>query len=250
MASFCSLLSGITVTQVSGSEKHLTINVVGLTPSKQYTIETVPNILPVNVSVSPAAAIVENGLNTFSFTRAATAGANTIQLNIKLVSSGATMSTSYLTWNQFKGFSTCGLSSVKAGTADNTVMTGDFTNLFVQPITFRISNVINETIRVVNNGGTPVAIFASINSGSVIQTPPSVNSTLTFSTTITSSNPPRGENYLLMGSTMLNGVVSYILAEPFIFTNTFTYDQCTLIDRLFARTIVAGTVIIDGGSVV
>jgi hypothetical protein len=249
MASFCSLLSGITVTQVSGSEKHFTVNVVGLNPSKQYSIETVPNILPVNVSVSLPAAIVENGLNTFSFTRPATAGANTIRLNIKLVSSGATVTTSYLTWNQFKGFSTCGLSSVKAGRTDNTIMSGDFINLFVQSITFRISNVINETVRVVNNGGTPTVILASINSGSRIQTPPTVNSTLTFNTTITSSNPPKGENYLLMGSTMLNGVESYILAEPFVFTNTFTYDQCTLIDKLFANTFAGGTVIIDGGSV-
>jgi hypothetical protein len=246
MTSFCSILSGITVTQVSGSDKRFTVNVVGLINTNRYTIETFPPISAVNDEGNPS---IVNGLNTYRFTRVATTPSNTVQLNIKITSSGATVNTSYLTWTQFKGFSTSAMTSIRAG-ADNTDMIVDLIKVFTQPITFRISNVYNETLRVVNTGGTPRVIITSIDAGSNTQTPTNANTSLTFNTTIPSQAIARGENYLLMGLTTLNGVPSYILAEPFVFTTTFTYEQVTLIDKLFANVFAGGTLIIDGGSVV
>ena len=249
MASFCSLLSGITVTQVSGSEKHFTVNVVGLTGSQQYRIETFPSISPVNINSGLAPTAIPNGLNTFSFTKSAKDAATTVKLNIKLFSSGATISSYTLVWSQFKGFSTSTLSSMRADTVTNTLMIANLSNVFTQPITFRISSVTNETVRV-NGSGTPESLIASINTPSQTQTPGSVNPTLSFNTTITPQTTPRGVNYLLMATTTLNGTTSYILAEPFVFTSVFTYDQVAFFDKLFANTFAGGTVIIDGGSVV
>jgi len=248
MTSFCALLSGITVTQVSGSDRHFTVNVVGLDPSKQYSIETVPNISPVRTSGSGTS--ITPGLNTYSFTKSAKDTATTIKLNIKLVSSGATLSSYTLVWSQFKGFSTSTLTSVRRGSLDNQ-MVADLANMFTgSSTTFRISNVANETVRV-NGSGTPETLIASINTPSQTQTPDTVNPTLTFNTTIATQTIPKGATYLLMGSTTLNGTPSsYILAEPFVFTSVFTYDQVAFFDKLFANTFAGGTVIIDGGSVV
>jgi hypothetical protein len=250
MTSFCALLSGITVTQVSGSDRFFTVNVVGLTPSRDYSIETFPPISPVNVSNQPNT--IQNGLNTYSFTKSATDAATTIKLNIKLVSSGATLSSYTLVWSQFKGFSTSKLASISNGRLDITDMVVNFTNMITQPITFEISSVFNEIDRINNSGGAQQNIVTTIDSGSFNQTPPSETCQLTFNTTITNSQGAiSGYNYLLMGRTQINGEDVIILAEPFVFTTTFNYDQCTLIDRLFATSFAAtsSTLIIDGGLV-
>jgi hypothetical protein len=127
-------------------------------------------------------------------------------------------------------------------------MIANFANIFTTATTFSISTVTNETNRV-NNSGLQEFILASINVGSQQQTPGSTNAVLTFDTTITLETTPRGATYLLMGSTTLNGTPSsYILAEPFVFTNTFTYDQVAFSDKLFANTFAYGnTIIINGG---
>jgi hypothetical protein len=128
-------------------------------------------------------------------------------------------------------------------------MVADLANMFTgSSTTFRISNVANETVRV-NGSGTSETLIASINPLSQTQTPVTVNPTLTFNTTLVAQTIPKGATYLLMGSTILNSVSSYILAEPFTFTTTFTYDQVTFFDKLFANTLVGGTVIMDSGRV-
>ena len=245
MASFCSLLSGITVTQVSGSDKHFTVNVEGLSISSQYTVETNPSISPINIATSTTR--IQNGTNTFSFTKSAKDIATTIKLNIKITSSGATVNSSILSWSQFKGFSTSTLSSITPDSVTPSQMITTLSNVFIQPITFTISSITNETIRV-DGSGTPETMLTSIDTASRTKTPTTVNPTFTFDTTIPTQTTRKGARYLLMGSITFNGNLSYILAEPFVFTTTFTYEQVTFFDKLFANIFAAGIVIIDGGS--